>query len=91
MTQPMHRCPAAPGNQREPTVSAAEQDALVVLSCGNSQCRSSPPRSERRNPGFLRHQDQSTVAVADIGLDRDPCRVVAVQPDPKPLHPGGSR
>ena len=90
MTQPMYRCPAVPSNQREPTVCTAEQDAPVVLSGDSSQRPSSPPRSGRRHSCSHRHRHQSKVAAANICLDRDPYRVVAVQPDPKPLRPSGS-
>lgn len=90
MAQDMHRLPGVPSDQRKPTVCKAEQDAPVVLSGDNSQRRSSPPRSERRDPCSLRHRHRSKVAAANIGLDRHPYRVVAVQRDPKPLRPSES-
>ena len=90
MAQDMHRLPGVPSDQRKPNVCTAKQEAPVVLSGSNLQRRSSPPRSERRNPCSIRHRDQSTVATADTGLDYDPYRVVAVQPDPRPLRPSGS-
>ena len=89
-TLAMHRLPTVPSDQRKPTVCTVEQGAPVGLSPDSSHRPSSPPRSERRNPRSDRHQHQSAASAADIALDRDPCRVVAMQPNPKPQRPGGS-